>query len=353
MGRSACTSERGANFMKGIICEDIGRFIFREDLPEPQIGDGEAIVKIRRVGICGTDLHAYRGNQPYFTYPRILGHELSGTIEHIGENREGFRAGDQVSVIPYLHCGQCRACCSGKTNCCQQIKVLGVHLDGGMRERVAVPISHLIRTEGLTLDQSAMLEPLAIGAHAVRRSGLKAGDEVLVIGAGPIGLGVMAMAGYAGAKVIAMDVNEERLEFCKVWAKAEHTVNALQAPKEWLANHTDGNFPAFVIDATGNAASMESAFGLVGHGGTLTFVGLVKNTITFNDSDFHAREMTVQGSRNATREDFVRVLAAVSEGSIDIGSYITHRCAFEEMIDHFEKWLQPESGVIKALVELE
>lgn len=339
--------------MKGIICEEIGKFVYREDLPEPELQAGEAIVRICRIGICGTDLHAYRGNQPYFTYPRVLGHELSGTIEQVGDNPEGLRAGDQVSVIPYLHCGECRACLSGKTNCCQRMRVFGVHLDGGMRERVALPVRNLLKTEGLTLDQSAMLEPLAIGAHAVRRSGLGAGDQVLVIGAGPIGLGVMAMARYAGAQVIAMDVNDERLDYCKVWAQAEHTVSALREPKEQLSKLTGGNFLPYVIDSTGNISSMEGAFGLVGHGGTLTYVGLVKGTVTFNDPDFHAREMTVQGSRNATREDFERVLDAIREGYIDIGSYISHRSAFKDMIGQFENWLKPETKVIKALVELD
>ncbi|GAA0134991.1 zinc-binding alcohol dehydrogenase family protein [Paenibacillus sp. YSY-4.3] len=338
--------------MKGIICEDIGRFVFREDLREPQMQEGEAIVRIRRIGICGTDLHAYRGHQPYFTYPRVLGHELSGVIERIEDNGEGLQIGDRVSVIPYIHCGNCRACSSGKTNCCQSMRVLGVHVDGGMRERVAIPISNLIKAAELTLDQAAMLEPLAIGAHAVQRSGLNAGDQALIIGAGPIGLGVMAMASYAGAKVIAMDVNDERLDFCKVWAKVEHTVNALREPKHQLAALTDDNFPAIVIDATGNVSSMESAFGFVGHGGSLTYVGLVKGAITFNDPDFHAREMTLHGSRNATREDFERVLAVIKEGCIDVGSYITHRCSFEDMIGNFDSWLKPESKVIKALVEL-
>ncbi|MCT1401627.1 alcohol dehydrogenase catalytic domain-containing protein, partial [Paenibacillus sp. p3-SID867] len=158
--------------MKGIVCEEAGRLVYREDLPEPVRGEGEAIVAIRRIGICGTDLHAYQGNQPYFTYPRILGHELSGVIEEIGDNPEGLRVGDQVSMIPYLHCGHCGACLSGKTNCCRSMRVLGVHLDGGMRERISVPVSHLFRMEGLSLDQAALLEPLAIGAHALRRSGL-------------------------------------------------------------------------------------------------------------------------------------------------------------------------------------
>lgn len=338
--------------MKGIVCEEIGKFTFHNDLEEPVLVEGEAIVRIRRIGICGTDLHAYQGNQPYFTYPRILGHELSGIIETVVANDAGLCSGDQVSIVPYVHCGECSACLSRKTNCCKHMKVFGVHIDGGMRERVSIPISHLIKTEGLTLDQSAMLEPLAIGAHAVRRSGLAAGDTVLVIGAGPIGLGVMALARYAGATVIAMDVNEERLAFCKSWAKAKYTLNALWQPKEQLAEITGGNFASVVIDATGNAKSMTDAFGLVGHGGSLVYVGLVKSDITFNDPDFHSREMTLMGSRNATKEDFDCVLNAISAGYIDMNGYITHRCALGDMINEFDGWLKPESKVIKAMVEV-
>ncbi|ASA23492.1 zinc-binding alcohol dehydrogenase family protein [Paenibacillus donghaensis] len=338
--------------MKGIVCEEVGKFIFRDDLEEPVLEAGQAIVQIRRIGICGTDLHAYQGNQPYFSYPRVLGHELAGIIDAIGGNEAGLHQGDQVSIVPYMHCGECSACRSGKTNCCKNMKVFGVHIDGGMRERVSIPIDHLIKTEGLTLDQSAMLEPLAIGAHAVRRSGISAGDTALVIGAGPIGLGVMALARYAGAKVIAMDVNEERLAFCKSWAKSEYTLNALLRPKEQLAELTEGNLASVVIDATGNAKSMTDAFGLVAHGGSLVYVGLVKSDITFSDPDFHSREMTLMGSRNATKEDFDRVLDAISSGYIEMNGYITHRTAFGGMISEFENWLKPESKVIKALVEV-
>jgi 2-desacetyl-2-hydroxyethyl bacteriochlorophyllide A dehydrogenase len=338
--------------MKGIICEEAGKLAWREDLQEPVLENGKALIRIRRIGICGTDLHAYQGNQPYFSYPRVLGHELAGVIEAVGDNSAGFQQGDQVSIVPYMHCGQCAACLSGKTNCCRNMKVFGVHIDGGMRELVSIPVGHLIKTTGLTLDQSAMLEPLAIGAHAIRRSGLTAGRTVLVIGAGPIGLGVMALARYAGAKVIAMDVNGERLAFCRTWAKVEHTVNALQQPKEQLAAITNGDSAGFVIDATGNAASMTGAFDLVAHGGSLIYVGLVKGEIAFNDPDFHSREMTLMGSRNATREDFDEVLKAISAGYIDIDRYITHRTAFRDMISQFDSWLKPESKVIKALVEI-
>lgn len=337
--------------MRGIICEEIDSFRYAADLPEPALVHGSAIVAIRRIGICGTDLHAYKGNQPFFAYPRILGHELAGVIEQIGDNEAGLREGDQVSVIPYMHCGSCIACRAGKTNCCTDMKVLGVHIDGGMRERITVPVTHLIRTNGLTLDQTAALEPLAIGAHAVRRSGVTGGDTALVIGGGPIGLGVIAFAKASGAKVIAMDVNADRLAFCRDWAGADATVNALDDPLSSLLA-AGGELPSIVFDATGNVKSMESAFGYAAHGGTLVYVGLVRADIRFHDPEFHKRELTLMGSRNATREDFERVLEVLASGAIDIERYITHRTDLEGMIERFEEWLKPESRVIKAMVEL-
>ncbi|WP_027085509.1 zinc-binding alcohol dehydrogenase family protein [Cohnella panacarvi] len=339
--------------MKGIICEEIESFLMSEMLPEPVLTTGHAIVGIRRIGICGTDYHAYKGNQPFFQYPRILGHELSGVIESIAANEEGFAVGDQVSVIPYMHCGDCVACRRGKTNCCTDMKVLGVHIDGGMRERISVPLSHLIKTNGLTLDEAAMVEPLAIGAHAVRRAEISATDTVLVIGSGPIGLGVMAFAKYAGARVIAMDINEERLAFCRSWAKVDQTLNALDSDaRERLSAMTNGDFPVAVFDATGNPASMMKAFDFVAHGGKLIYVGLFKGDIAFSDPEFHKRELTLMGSRNATISDFYHVLDVIGEYRFDINQYITHRCSFDGMIDVFEDWLKPESKVIKAIVEL-
>lgn len=335
--------------MKAIVCEQIEQFKLVE-MQEPVVLAGEAIVRIKRIGICGTDLHAYKGNQPFFSYPRVLGHELSGYIEEIGDGVTGLQAGDQVSIVPYMHCGTCIACRNGSTNCCTDMKVLGVHTDGGMRELIAVPVSHLIKTEGLSLDEAAMLEPLSIGAHAVRRSEFRAGETVLVIGAGPIGLGVMVLAKQAGATVIAMDINDERLAFCRKWAGVDHTVNALQQPKEQLAKLTNGDMPTIVFDATGNARSMTDAFGLVAHSGKLVYVGLVKADISFHDPEFHKRELTLMGSRNATMEDFDTVREALRSGVIDIESYITHRADFEDMIGQFETWLKPESKVIKAIV---
>ncbi|MFC4808657.1 zinc-binding alcohol dehydrogenase family protein [Paenibacillus sp. GCM10023250] len=338
--------------MKGIVCAEVNRFEMSNDLPEPVRESGHAIIQIKRVGICGTDLHAYKGNQPFFSYPRILGHELAGVITEIGDNEQGLIAGDQVSIIPYMHCGDCIACRHGKTNCCTDMKVLGVHIDGGMRERLSVPVAGLVRTNGLTLDQSAVLEPLAIGAHAVRRSNVQPGESVLVIGGGPIGLGVMAIAKHAGAKIIAMDVNEERLAFAKAWAKADAVVNASHLPGEGIMAANQGELPTVVFDATGNANSMSGAFQYVAHGGRLVFVGLVKSDIAFHDPEFHKRELTLMGSRNATRQDFDTVMEAIAAGAIDTSRYVTHRVRFADMIEHFESWLKPETKVIKAMLEL-
>jgi 2-desacetyl-2-hydroxyethyl bacteriochlorophyllide A dehydrogenase len=339
--------------MKGIICEQIESFRMSVDLPEPELTEGHAIIGIRRIGICGTDYHAFKGNQPFFHYPRILGHELSGVIEQIGKNDEGLVIGDRVAIIPYMHCGKCLACRRGKTNCCTNMQVLGVHKDGGMRERISVPISHILKANGLTLDEAAIVEPLAIGAHAVRRAEVSESDTVLVIGSGPIGLGVMAFAKYAGARVIAMDINEERLAFCKSWAKADQTINALESDvKLRLSEMTNGDFPVAVFDATGNATSMAKSFELVAHGGKLIFVGLVKGDIAFSDPEFHKRELTLMGSRNATVSDFDHVMDVLGKSVLDISQFITHRAAFDEMIDSFGTWLMPESKVIKAIVEV-
>ncbi|MGG0286482.1 zinc-binding alcohol dehydrogenase family protein [Peribacillus butanolivorans] len=337
--------------MKSIVCEQPYQFKMIE-AEQPVPNSGEALIRVRRIGICGTDIHAYGGNQPFFSYPRILGHELSGHIESIPENASGLKVGDQVSIIPYMECGKCIACKSRKTNCCTNMKVLGVHIEGGMCEWITVPYDHLVKTEGLTLDQSAMIEPLSIGAHAVRRAAIQEGEFALVIGAGPIGLGVMAFAKEQGAKVIAMDVNNERLAFAGKWAKADYSLNVLDQPLEKLAELTNGEMPTVVFDATGNAKSMMEAFKYPAHGGRLIYVGLVKSDISFNDPDFHSKELTLMGSRNATREDFDYVVNTVKNGGVDLSLYISHRTHLDEMIQQFEGWLTPDAKVIKAIVEI-
>ena len=337
--------------MKAIVCEKPYRFAMKETaLPERR--EGEALIRIRRIGICGTDLHAYRGNQPYFVYPRILGHELAAEVVDIGANGQGLRPGDRVAVMPYLECGRCVACRNGKPNCCVRLNVLGVHQDGGMREYMTVPADHLLPANDMKPEQAALVECLSIGAHAVRRAEVRPGENVLVIGAGPIGLGVMKYAKLAGANVIALDMNAQRLRFCRDWAPADRTVELGGDPVRTVEALTDGDFPTVVFDATGNAKSMESALQYTAHGGRLVYVGLVKADVTFSDPEFHKRELTILGSRNATREDFERVLASLRDGHVDTDAFITHRVPFDGMIGAFESWLKPETNVIKAMVEL-
>jgi 2-desacetyl-2-hydroxyethyl bacteriochlorophyllide A dehydrogenase len=342
---------KGGVNMKGIICVEPNQLENRE-LDYPIKKAGEAIIKIKRIGVCGTDIHAYKGRQPFFTYPRILGHELAGFIEEIEENGHGFEIGDQVSVIPYMECGKCIACRNGKGNCCTSMKVIGVHADGGMCEYISVPIDHLVKTNNLTLDQTAVIEPLSISAHAVRRADVKKDEWVLVIGAGPIGLGLMSIAKQHGAKVIAMDINDDRLTFCEKWAKVDKTINALENPLESLSEMTQGDFPTIVFDATGSQQSMNQAIEYVAHGGKLVYVGLTKNDIIFPHPKFHSKEMTLMGSRNATMDDFQYVIENLENGGIDIEEYVTHRCTFDQFTACFEEWLSPDSEIIKGVIEL-
>jgi 2-desacetyl-2-hydroxyethyl bacteriochlorophyllide A dehydrogenase len=319
---------------------------------EPKLTPGNAILRIKRIGICGTDLHAFEGTQPYFNYPRILGHELAAELVEF-DNAPGFEMREDVTIIPYFNCGSCIACRFGKPNCCVNLKVCGVHMDGGMTEYLSVPSYSLIHGNGLSLDELALVEPLAIGAHGINRAGVKDGELVLVIGAGPIGLGTMEFARIAGAKVIAMDVNAARLKFCEDKLKVDHTVNALSADViDQIRDITDGDMAAVVIDATGNQNAINNGFQYVGHGGRYVLIGLQKGVVSFSHPEFHKREGTLLSSRNATRGDFEQVMNAMKNKLIDPLTYITHRVNFDQVKNEFGEWLKPDSGVIKAMVSI-
>ncbi|MFJ5768585.1 zinc-binding alcohol dehydrogenase family protein [Psychrobacillus sp. NPDC093180] len=321
--------------MKAITCTEPGK-MDEITLDKPEIlANGEVLVAIKRVGICGTDIHAFGGNQPFFSYPRVLGHELSGMVEAISSDVENMQVGDTVTIIPYLHCGKCLACTSGKTNCCTEMQVLGVHVDGGMAEYLKVPASHVFVVNDLSLDDAAMVEPLSIGAHAVRRAAIREGETVLIIGAGPIGLGAARFAKLQGAKTIMMDISEERLQFAKDWADCDLTVTASENAIDLLKEVNNGSLPSIVMDATGNKQSMTNAFNYVNHGGKLVYVGLVKDTITFFDPDFHAKELTLLGSRNATKEDFEYVINCLQKGQVK-SSYVTNKITFDEVNAYFQ-----------------
>jgi len=337
--------------MKTLVCTRPGEFEYT--LGEgPELKTSHAIIKIKRIGICGTDLHAFKGTQPFFEYPRILGHELSGELIAF-DDAPGFEIGEAVTFIPYFYCGKCIACRSGKQNACVNIKACGVHQHGGMVEYLSVPSYSLLHGEGLSFDALALAEPLAIGAHGVRRAGVTKDEFVLVIGAGPIGLGTMEFARIAGGKVIALDINNDRLKFCKERLKAEHTINVIDADViQQLMTITNGDMPTVVIDATGNLKAINTAFQYMAHGARYVLIGLQKGEICFSHPEFHKREAALMSSRNATREDFEHVIASMKKKEVDPTTYITHRVLFDQVKDEFKGWLNPANGVIKAMIEM-
>lgn len=338
--------------MRTIICEEPGRLALKQK-EKPVPGEGYAQIRIRRIGVCGTDLHAFEGTQPYFSYPRILGHELSGELVECN-GAPGFRNGEIVTFIPYFSCGACIACRSGKPNCCVKINVCGVHVDGGMVEYLNVPINALVHGDGLSYDDLALVEPLAIGAHSIMRAAVKRGEFVLVIGAGPIGSGVMEFARIAGGNVIALDINAKRLAFCREKLKVGHVINAsTENVPDQLSAITKGEMPAVVIDATGSLKAINSGFQYIAHGGRYVLVGLQKGDISLSHPEFHKREATLMSSRNATSEDFDHVITSIKRKLVQPASYITHRIPFEKVTGEFESLLDPSNGVIKALIELE
>jgi 2-desacetyl-2-hydroxyethyl bacteriochlorophyllide A dehydrogenase len=335
--------------MLAIFCDTPGQLTAAE-LPKPARGEAEVLVRVRRIGVCGTDLHIFTGNQPYLSYPRIMGHELSGTVEE-APTGSSLSAGDVVTIIPYMSCGHCSACLKGKSNCCRNIGVLGVHRDGGMVEYLSVPQQFVLKAEGLSLDQAAMTEFLAIGAHAVRRGAVEKGQSVLVVGAGPIGMAVAIFAVLDGGEVTMIDSRSDRLEFCKKHLGVSHIVQLGEGDKDRLSEITGGDFFDVVFDATGNPKAMERGFSFVGHGGAYVLVSIVSSDISFNDPEFHKRETSLLGSRNATPADFERVLAALRAGQIP-DALITHRMTLSDVPTKFAGLTDPSAGVIKGMVEV-
>jgi threonine dehydrogenase-like Zn-dependent dehydrogenase len=335
--------------MLTIVLEKPGTFTV-EDRPEPTAGPGLALVRVRRIGVCGTDLHAFAGNQPFFSYPRVLGHELGVEVVDPGSEPHGLRAGDRCSVEPYMNCGVCGACRRGRPNCCVELKVLGVHVDGGMAPLLQIPIRKLHCSKRLDFEQLALVETLVIGAHAVERATVSPQDFVLIIGAGPIGLSVIQFVRIWKAKVAVMDVSDSRLQFCR-----EHFADiAVLKPgpgAEAELKRIGGDLPTCVIDATGNQQSMMGSFALPANGGRIVFVGLFQGDVTFNDPNFHRRELTVLASRNALPATFRDVVHLIEDGAIDTRPWITHRLKLADVPSAFPRDIAGNPAVLKAMIE--
>ena len=335
---------------RSLVCSEPGKLSV-ESRPVIRRDESHALVRPRRVGICGTDYHIFEGAHPFLQYPRVMGHELAVEVVEAPEGSD-LAPGDICVVNPYLACGACNACRVGKPNCCVRISVLGVHEDGGMAELLSLPAGNLIPAQGLSLDACAAVEFLAIGAHAVRRGGVAAGDRVLVVGTGPIGLGVALFARLSGGKVAVFDQDPERMAAALRIAGAEALAAAGELAR-LVGEHTGGEGFDIVFDATGSRPAMEKGFDCVGHGGRYVLVSVVKEAITFLDPDFHRKEMTLLGSRNATKIDFERVMTAMRTGEVPLERFVTHRTTLAGAVGDLPRWATLKTGLIKALIEID
>jgi 2-desacetyl-2-hydroxyethyl bacteriochlorophyllide A dehydrogenase len=335
--------------MRAVTLLEPGRFasIALPDAERP--GAGFALVAIRRIGICGTDLHAFHGRQPYFQYPRILGHELGVEVIEVGEGVTNVGPGDRCALRPYLECGRCDTCRRGFPNCCPELAVLGAHIDGGMRERQLVPADHLHRSQLLSFDQLALAETLSIGSHAVARADPTTADRVLILGAGPIGLSATTFLRTLGISPVVGDVIAARRAFAAEWAGVE-VIDPAGDIASRVRDAFGGELPTLVFDATGNAASMAGSFSLVAPGGKIVFVGLVQGLITFDDSELHRREIALVASRNATRADFARTVALLESGAVDVRPWVTDRCSMADVPRVFPGWARGGGSTFKAIV---
>jgi 2-desacetyl-2-hydroxyethyl bacteriochlorophyllide A dehydrogenase len=337
--------------MKFVRCVAPGELEFAERRAPGSPPEGWALIDVAHVGICGTDYHIFEGKHPFLAYPRVMGHEVSGTVVEIN-GPVTVAVGQDVIVNPYLSCGKCVACRQGKANCCVSIQVLGVHRDGGMSEQILVPVGNLLSAAGLSLVEAATVEFLAVGAHAVRRSMAVGDGRALVIGAGPIGLGTALFARLAKQQVTIMDVSAERLAF----ATRQLGFLVLDGSKgrisEKISERTAGAGFDVVYDATGNSESLKAAFAYVAHGGVMVMVSVVQDDITFSDPEFHKREMMLIGSRNATRADFEHVVTSIRAGNIPIDQLVTHRTTLRDSPRDIAAWAHQKSGLIKAMIDV-
>jgi alcohol dehydrogenase len=322
--------------------------------PPPPPGLGEVQVRTWRMGVCGTDIGGYLGKFPFFSYPRIPGHELGVEVVAVGEGVQNVQVGDRCAVEPYMNCGSCFACRHGSGNCCVRLEVIGVMCDGGLRERFNIRADKLHASSRLSYEQLALVETLAIGCHAVDRGVAKPGEATLVIGAGPIGLSVIEFARLRGARLAVMDLSQDRLDFCKRVYGIDCGILPLDDGSELDAvkafTNSDG-FP-LVFDATGHPGSMVGALKYLAPTGRLVYVGITAQPLMFMQATLHKPEVTLLASRNALPKDFPFIIDLIENGKIDTTPWITRRLPFEYVPTAFAELAVPQPGMIKTIIDV-
>lgn len=322
------------------------------DVPTPTPGPREVQLDVRAVGICGSDIHLFRGEHPYRIFPLIYGHEFTATVAETGPGVTGLQAGTPVVVEPLLACGACYPCRIGRYNCCTRLRVIGVHANGGLAESVVVPAERVFPVPpGLPPEVATLCEPFSIGMQAVTRGAIGAEDRVVILGAGPIGLTVAAIANSRGAQVAVIDLIDSRLALAR-WLGADVTINGSNTnPAERVAEWTNGEGASVVVEATGNARAVESTVDLVASAGRIVLLGVTTKPVTFPGLDFTRKELTVLGSRNSASV-FGEAVRFVVEHRDRVAALITHRFGFEETARAFATADTQPEAVCKAVITI-
>jgi len=334
--------------MKAVIMHGPGD-VRVETVPDPTPRPGEALLRVRRVGLCGTDLSSWRGRNPLVSYPRIPGHEIAATIVDPGHSN--LAASTHVTLSPYANCGQCSACRNGRPNACRDNRTLGVQRDGALAEFLTSPTDKLL-TGNLQLEELCLVEPLTVGAHAVARAQIKANDIVAIFGSGGVGLGAVAAAAFRGATTIAIDIDDARLAIARE-AGATHVLNSTrenlpEALKEW----TSGHGPDVVIEAVGSPETFRAAVELVSFTGRVVYIGYAKEPVTYETRLFVQKELTITGSRNALPADFEQVIRMLEQHRFPVARAIT-TVPMDQTPDILRAWNDDPARFTKIMINLD
>ena len=321
------------------------------DIPEPRLGPEDVLVDVHYVGLCGSDLNAYRGLMQLVAYPRIPGHEVSGVVADKGDLvPESISVGDRVTLSPYSHCGVCPACRLGRTNCCQFNETLGTQRDGALSPRTAVHFSKVYASRLLSLEELALVEPMSVGYHAANRAQIAETDSVLTIGCGTIGIGVVAAAARKGATVIALDIDDRKIATAKRFGASRAINSAREDPLDAILELTNGEGVNVVIEAVGLPDTYRLAIEAVVYAGRVVYVGYAKKAVTYDTTDFVRKELDIRGSRNALRE-FPAVIRMIEQRSPLFTELITRTYPFDQAAHAFQDWDAAPGGFNKILIK--
>jgi len=338
--------------MKALFLTAVGQTEIRE-IEKPNIGPEEVLLKIGMVGFCGGDLNGFKGLFELQEYPNVLGHEVGGTIEAMGSQvPESFKIGNKVTVYPYLNCGTCISCRKGRRNACQDNKTMGVRRPGAMTRYIAIQWQDLFTSEKLSLKELALVEPLTVGFHAAARGQVSSQDRVAVIGCGIVGMGAIASAVNRGAEVIAIDIDDSKMDIAKKIGVA-HTINTSREDlHEALMRITDGDGPDVIIEAVGNAITYRSAVDEVAYTGRVVCIGYAKSAVEFNTGIFVRKEIEILGSRNCT-DEFPEVIAYLEAGHFPVEDVISKTVSLEDAGAALADWAANAKGITKIMVDFD